>query len=187
LVSFIAVEAILSQPIESQELSVRSEAAFIRLWETERPRLWRLAARVAGSVDAADDLTQEVGLRAAQAFVNLRRLESGPAWLTKLTIHTALRWRERRREVQFLSASLPTPERGPEAQALQHEAMLRVQSAIDALPETLRTPLILHYWEGMSCRELAQTLELPLGTLLSRLFAARKRLRKELSDELFEP
>ncbi|MBB6048942.1 RNA polymerase sigma factor [Armatimonas rosea] len=174
----------LSQPVEQSESQARCERAFARLWEVERPRLWRLAVRVAGSVDAADDLVQEVGLRAAQAFPSLRRLESGPAWLTKLTVHTALRWRQRRRELELLDSTLLSPERGPEEQTLQRDSAARTRAAIDTLPETLRTPLILQYWEGLSCREIAETLELPLGTLLSRLFAARKRLRKELHDEL---
>lgn len=165
--------------------SLCSDAVFARLWEAERPRLWRLAVRVSGSADAADDLTQEVGLRAAQAFAGLRRLESGPAWLTKLTVHAALRWRQQKREATLLDSALLSPDSGPEATTLQRDAAAQVQRAIEALPETLRTPLILHYWEGFSCRELAETLELPLGTVLSRLFAARKRLRKELPHDLF--
>ncbi|WP_309708379.1 RNA polymerase sigma factor [Armatimonas sp.] len=171
----------LSQPVGT---SLRSDAVFAQLWEAERPRLWRLAVRVSGSVDAADDLTQDVGIRAAQAFSELRRLESGPAWLTKMTVHTALRWRQRQRDASLLDGTFLSPDSGPEETTLQRDAAARMRSVIDALPETLRTPLILHYWEGLSCREIAEALEIPLGTLLSRLFAARKRLRKQLSDEL---
>ena len=164
--------------------AARSAAGFARLWEAERPRLWRLAARVSGSVDAADDLTQEVGLRASQAFSQLRRLESGPAWLTRMTVNAALRWRQQRTHLAVLDSTLATLEPGPEATSLRQEAAARTRAAIEALPETLRTPLILHYWEGMSCQEIATVLELPLGTLLTRLFTARKRLRKELTDDL---
>ncbi len=178
LVSSLVVEAILSQPVESFESLARSETVFSRLWEAERPRLWRLAVRVSGSVDAADDLVQEVGLRATQAFPSLRRLESGSAWLTKLTVHTALRWRERRRELERIDDTLLSCVQGPEEQTLQRDTATQLRTMIDSLPETLRTPLILQYWEGLTCREIAETLELPLGTLLSRLFAARKRLRQ---------
>lgn len=180
-VSFIAVESILNP---SQNPVAQRTAAFERLWESERPRLWRLAARVSGSVDAADDLTQEVGLRAAQAFPQLKRLESGPAWLTRMTVNAALRWRQQQRDLAGLDGTLATSEPGPEATTLRHDAAARTRAAIDTLPETLRTPLILHYWEGMSCQAIATVLELPLGTLLTRLFTARKRLRKELADDL---
>jgi len=57
-----------------------------------------------------------------------------------------------------------------------------LRAAIDALPEKLRTPLLLHYMEGFSEREIAGVLGIPVTTVKSRLYRARKALRMELED-----
>jgi RNA polymerase sigma-70 factor, ECF subfamily len=173
-----------------QGLDVRRRAAFERLWERERPRVWRLTARLSGCPDAADDLTQEVGLRALAAYGNFRGAAAESTWLFRIAVNAAIRWREQSRTAQrhtVITNGVPDMagplESSPERQAMQAEATARLHRALDVLPEELRTPLLLHAWESMKYREIATLLEIPMGTVMSRLNAARTRLRRELSDE----
>ena len=68
--------------------------------------------------------------------------------------------------------------------ALDAPALSPLQSAIQALPEQLRTPLLLKYMEGMTEKEVAEALRLPVSSVKSRLFRARKLLKQELNEEV---
>lgn len=162
----------------------RRHAAFARLWEQERERVWRLIVALSGSRDDADDLTQEVGIRALEGFGRFRGLSAPATWLHRITINTTLRHRERWRESLALDNNAPASEAGPERRALQADTLQRTQAAIERLPDELRTPLVLVAWEELSYKEIATLLEIPLGTVMSRLHTARQRLRKELGDAL---
>jgi RNA polymerase sigma-70 factor (ECF subfamily) len=174
----------------------RGENVFGTLWEKERPRVWRLTARLSGSVDAADDLTQEVGIRALAAYPRFRRQAAVSTWLYRIAVNAVLRWREQQQAavvtdadvVGRLVSTLPTPE----GIALQTETVTRLYAALDTLPDDLRTALLLHVWEGMKYlhvwegmkyREIAEVLEIPTGTVMSRLHTARQRVRAALKDE----
>ena len=61
---------------------------------------------------------------------------------------------------------------------------LELREAINALPEALRTPLLLKYMEGMTEKEVAEALRLPVSSVKSRLFRARKLLKQELNEEV---
>ena len=62
-----------------------------------------------------------------------------------------------------------------------------LQEALDALDERFRTPLLMVFVQGLTCRETAEHLDLPLGTVLSRIHRARKQLRRALSFEQQSP
>jgi RNA polymerase sigma-70 factor, ECF subfamily len=162
----------------------RRQAAFSRLWEQERERVWRLSVALSGSRDEADDLTQEVGVRALEGFGRFRGLSSPATWLHRITVNVALRHRERRRESVALDTDAPSGEMGPERRALHADMLQRTQAAMERLPDELRTPLVLVAWEELSYKEIATLMEIPIGTVMSRLHTARQRLRKELGDAL---
>lgn len=162
----------------------RRQAAFSRLWEQERERVWRLSVALSGSRDEADDLTQEVGVRALEGFSRFRGLSSPSTWLHRITVNVALRHRERRRESAALDTDAPSGEAGPERHAVHADTLQRTQAAIERLPDELRTPLVLVAWEELSYKEIATLMEIPIGTVMSRLHTARQRLRKELGDAL---
>ena len=163
------------------------QAQFDRVWQMHRPRLWRLAARLAGDLDLADDLTQEASARACAAWGTFRRDADAFTWLYRITVNVALRDRERRKTTLNLDASeainLPAPDAlSPEQTALQAETCTRVRAALDRLPDDLRATLILQMYEGLKYREIADALDIPLGTVKSRLNNALLRLREELKD-----
>jgi RNA polymerase sigma-70 factor, ECF subfamily len=167
-------------------VSVRQHTAFARLWDKERERVWRLIVALSGSRDEADDLTQEVGIRALEGFGRFRGLSSPSTWLHRIAVNVTLRHRERRRESFSLDleTEIHTKEAGPERLALSADTLSRTQNAIERLPDDLRTPLVLLAWEELSYKEIAALLEIPIGTVMSRLHTARQRLRKEIGDVL---
>lgn len=161
---------------------------FEPVWRLHRPRIWRLVARLAGDTDLADDLTQEVSVRAFQAFADFRGKASASTWLYRIAINVVHRHWERR-SLQPVSldttevAALPADETaGPEAAALQAELRPVVWAALERLPEELRTTLILQIYEGLKYREIAEVLDIPIGTVKSRLNSAMQRLREELKE-----
>ena len=94
-------------------------------------------------------------------------------WLTRIVINECRNIGRRRRRVQPVADVEPPPADEPPD----------LTDELSALPEKLRTPLLLHYLEGFSLEEAAATLRVPIGTVKSRLHLARKALRLELEKE----
>ncbi len=163
------------------------QAQFERVWQQHRARIWRLLARLAGNVDLADDLTQEVSVRAFQAFDSFRGRCSEFTWLYRIAVNVAHRDRERRRESLALDAPAVAricadEAQGPEQAALKADLSPVVCAALERLPDDLRITLILQVYEELKYREIAVILDIPIGTVKSRLHAAMQRLREELKD-----
>jgi RNA polymerase sigma-70 factor, ECF subfamily len=160
---------------------------FEAVWEQHRPRIWRLVARLAADVDLADDLTQEVCLRAFRAFPEFRGQASALTWLSRIAINVVNRHRERVRpepippEAPELAACIQA-DKSPEERAVEAERNLAIGAALARLPEALRTTLVLQLWEGMKYREIASILEVPISTVRWRRHEAIRRLREELRD-----
>jgi RNA polymerase sigma-70 factor (ECF subfamily) len=162
-------------------------AAFERFWQPHRPRVWRLAARLAGNADLADDLTQEISLRAFQGFATFRGGSSAYTWLYRIAVHVVLRHRERLvlETVPYGDApEVADPASDPQAGLLQSEVRPVVWAALNRLPEDQRTAVILSIYEELKYREIAEVLQIPLGTVKSRLHAGMIHLREELKDAL---
>src|SRR5436305_1718150 len=173
---------------DSSHLMAAQREQFEQLWQEHRLRIWRLVARLAGSTDLADDLTQEVSLRAFQAFGSFRGEADAFTWLYRIAVNVVNRHRERRRELLPLDApevaQLPADTAcGPETMALQADRRAMVWSAIERLPEEMRTTLVLQVYEGLKYREVAATLNVPVGTVKSRMNHAVRRLREEVRDQ----
>jgi RNA polymerase sigma-70 factor (ECF subfamily) len=146
----------------------------------------RLAFRVAYSVlrhrQDAEDVAQEAFVRAHRRFRQLRERQRFRAWLVRMTWRLALdRQRTDRRRAQRERAhSIVDTTTGPLQQVLSRERGARLWAAIDALPEKLRIALVLSGIEGYDVSEVATLLEVPQGTVKSRLFLARRRLKEQL-------
>ncbi|HUK36562.1 MAG TPA: RNA polymerase sigma factor [Vicinamibacterales bacterium] len=145
-----------------------------------------LAFRVAYSVlrhrEDAEDVAQEAFARAYRAFHQLRERERFRAWLVRLTWRLALDRRrgDRRREARELAhAELQPFANGPESVDANYRSR-ELWRAIDTLPDKLRMALVLASIEGHDLAEVAALLRLPLGTVKSRLFLARRRLKEQL-------
>jgi RNA polymerase sigma-70 factor (ECF subfamily) len=148
------------------------------------PELLRVATRLCGDAAAGEDLVQEACLQAWRSF---HRFESGTncrAWLYKILLFTYSAQRRKRARQPFLvdidtatDAALvvepPTPD------MLTAEA---VRGAFDRLPDLFRTLVLLVDVEGLTYREAADALNVPIGTVMSRLSRGRRMLRLELAQ-----
>jgi RNA polymerase sigma-70 factor (ECF subfamily) len=153
-----------------------------------------LAFRVAFSVlrqrEDAEDVAQEAFAKAYRSFRQLRDRSALRAWLVRMVWRLALdRQRSNRRrsirETDHIDRSPPGPTTVDEVAARERAAQL--WAAIDALPDKLRLVIVLAGIEGHDVREVARLLGLPDGTVKSRLFLARQRLKEELRWTLSNP
>lgn len=130
----------------------------------------------------AEDVAQDALLRAYRNFHRLRDRERFRAWLVRMTWRIAIdRIRSAgRRERREQAAINSTPSANAEDLAASSEFQRCLHSAIDELPEKLRVVIILAAIEGHDVHEIAKLLEVPEGTVKSRLFSARKQLTETL-------
>jgi len=142
------------------------------------PRLWRYCLVVTGSAQFADDLSQSTCLRAlekAHLYTPGTNLKSWVfriaqrIWLNELR---AAAVRQGGGMTTLEENQIPEIKPGPESNLLIKEVLLQV----GALPEAQRATVMLVYAEGYSYRQAAEILEIPVGTVMSRLAAARARL-----------
>jgi RNA polymerase sigma-70 factor (ECF subfamily) len=159
---------------------------FERIWLEHRDRLHRLAVRLSGCPDAADDLLQQASVNAFQGYARFRNKSDIYTWFYRITVNVTLRWRERRSNtIPFDSPeieSMISSHLDPQKQAELSELRPAVWKAMETLPEDIRTTLILQLYEGLKYREIALMLDIPIGTVKSRLNTAIHRLREELKD-----
>ena len=142
--------------------------------------LYRYAYRLTGSAADAEDLTQEAFCKAQSCFSQLRDRARAKAWLFSILRNAYLqRARDRRREAP-LSLDDVGEVAGPLPEPLPDVGPEQLQQALGELPESFRTPVILFYFEEFSYRDIADQLDLPLGTVMSRLSRAKAFLREKL-------
>ena len=130
----------------------------------------------------AEEVAQDAFARAFRRRAQLRDRERFRAWLTRMTWRLAIdRWRADRRRAAREQFSAPDAWRpSTEDLASARERSAHVWRAIDNLPDKLRIVIVLSAIEGHDTRELASLLDIPEGTVKSRLFTARKTLAENL-------
>jgi RNA polymerase sigma-70 factor, ECF subfamily len=151
-----------------------------QLVEQHYESLFRYAFRLSGSSSDAEDLTQDAFCQAQLKIRQLRDATRVKAWLFSILRNAYLhRVRDARRErVVPLDCAADLPERLSEP--LPEIDSQRLQEVLNELPEDFRTPLILYYFEDFSYRDIAEQMEVPLGTVMSRLARAKAHLRARL-------
>ena len=168
--------------------------AYELLVERYRNKILNYVARYCGSTTDAEDLTQEVFIKAYLAIKKFRGQCSFQTWLFQIANNVCVdRFRRTRRERVAYSLDDPVEtdegevEReipdwswDPQAVAESRELQARVQKALSGMSEKLRSVIVLHDLEGLRYEEIAEILQIPLGTVKSRLFNARIELRNRL-------
>lgn len=142
--------------------------------------LYRFAYRLSGSSQEAEDLTQETYCQANRKLAQLRDGARAKAWLFSILRNVYLHKLRSIKRMQELSpeALAEIPERLPDP--LPDIDQVQLQKALNELPEDFRTPLLLFYFEDFSYRDIAEHLQVPLGTVMSRLARAKAHLRGRL-------
>jgi RNA polymerase sigma-70 factor (ECF subfamily) len=165
--------------------------------------VYRFALRLAGAADVAEDLVQETFLRAWRSFGQYSPGTRAKSWLFTICRNVFLRQVERgQRHSEIVEKEAPrgdagagdmanplwseTRETDPEGRFFHQIVDDQVLAAIDALPEEYRTSVVLSDLEGLNYQEIADLMEVPVGTVKSRLFRGRRRLQKELYDYAVE-
>jgi RNA polymerase sigma-70 factor, ECF subfamily len=157
-----------------------------REFETRLVESSTLAFRVAFSVlrqrEDAEDVAQEAFAKAYRSFRHLRERDRFRAWLVRMTFRMAID-RQRANKRRMVREQAIDRERGPTTSdaVSAKERAEQLWLAIDALPEKLRLVIVLAGIQGHDIREVAALLDVPDGTVKSRLFLARKRLKEQLS------
>ena len=162
--------------------------------------LYRTALRLCGGHEAdAEDLLQEAVLKAFRSFDQLRELEAGLGWMLTILTRThlnALRSKRRRAETfmgdfddgAFEEALMEWhPMQSPEELVVSQAQRDRLIDAVDSLEPELRVTVVLAELEDLSQRQVAAMLEIPPGTVASRLFRARRKLRTLLEAPVARP
>jgi RNA polymerase sigma-70 factor, ECF subfamily len=144
---------------------------------------FRLAMGVLRNRADAEEVAQEALLRAYRAFPRLRERQAFRSWLCRIAWRLAVDRRRGalRRERREVAAQHKPPGPSAEQLAASNELGTHLGRALDELPAKLRQTLLLAAIEGHSMREVAQLLDLPEGTVKSRLHAGRKILAEKLS------
>jgi RNA polymerase sigma-70 factor (ECF subfamily) len=185
-------ELVLIQPGHTAETDLQrdaTEGALRREFEERLAECGPLAFRVARGVlrntADAEDVAQDAILRAYRRFDKLRDRARFKAWLVRITFRLALDRAKSSNRRQHRETSWAQPERKPapptaEDLAAANQFRSRLDRAVDELPEKQRLVLLLSAMEGHSLEEVAALLNIPMGTVKSRLFFARKQLAEKL-------
>lgn len=163
-----------------ERLVAGDEAAFRQLYRDHAGEVFRLARRFVHSDAEAEEVVQEVFVAAFRYIDRFRGQARLRTWLYRVTVNRALkrqRWWRRRREVgpdpiERFEVTAP----GPERNAAGREALTLLQECLDRLEARKRAVIVLHELEGFDTREIAEILDCPRSTVLTRLARARAEL-----------
>lgn len=160
--------------------------------------IYALLLRITEDVKEAEDLTQETFLRALKSIKKFRGDADLKTWLFRIAINQSknrLRWWKRRKREKMVSMDAPindsqmplsetfsSDSKNPEENVLQKEQMTTLLKALQALPDIFREAVVLCDIEGLSYEEIANVLEINIGTVKSRIARGREELRKKLED-----
>ncbi|MCS3919804.1 RNA polymerase sigma factor [Fervidibacter sacchari] len=145
--------------------------------------IFRFLRNLTGSKEDAEDLTQQTFLRAWEALSSFRGDSSLSTWLHSIAYREYTHWLRSRREFVPLDEIVDMPDE----QANQNLEAVLLRWAIYRLDPEHREVFVLHYVQGFSVSEIAKIVGVPAGTVKSRLFFARQKLRELLSDIIPEP
>ena len=157
-----------------------SQRSVQQLVEAHYAALYRYAYRLTGSAADAEDLTQETFCQAQLKLAQLRDPARAKAWLFSILRNGYLHRVRASKQEHAVSLDWvgELPDRLPEP--LPEVEPQQLQKALGELPEAFRTPVILYYFEDFSYRDIAEQMDLPMGTVMSRLARAKAHLRARL-------
>lgn len=152
--------------------------------------VFRLCLSILDNSAEADEATQDVFISALSSLDTFRGDSDFTTWLYRITVNLCRNRLRKRQAKERLFRTLQVIFRfgvdssvHPEEIVIQHEADYTLRKSVNTLGEKHRLPIILHYYHDFSIAEIAQILDIKEGTVLSRLFTARERLRSDLNKK----
>ena len=174
------------------ELVTRAQSgdrnAFSELVRTHAQGVLNVVYRMCGNMQVAEDAAQETFIQAWLRLSSYRPQASLRSWLYRIAVNSAIDMLRKEKRIMpgaVEDLRLTDSGPGPEAMVASYERTELVQEAIQSLPDASRGVLVLREYEGLSYQEIAETLDIPVGTVMSRLNYARKLLREKLEVQLF--
>lgn len=171
-------------------------SAFNRLMETHERRMYAVALRMCANREDAQDCLQEAMLRIYRSISSFKSQSSFATWVYRITMNTCLDELRKKKNKQNTSLDSlldmgwsPQDETSsPERQTIQEEARQYLHKAIQTLPEDMRSAIVLRDIQGLTYEEIAQALDINVGTIKSRISRGREKLREKLKQkpELFD-
>lgn len=150
------------------------------------PAIYRIAWRILGNADDADEILQDAFLQAHQ-FESANNVDNRVGLLKRLTVCRALDLLRRRRgDLSLDDVTIANPESGPVAQAVGKELESRLREAIRQLPQREAEVFSLRYFDELSNQEIAETLNLKTAAVATALYKARTKLAGILADLIRE-
>jgi RNA polymerase sigma-70 factor (ECF subfamily) len=159
--------------------------AFEEIVRRYQRRVYGVAFRIVRRHDVADDVAQEAFIRAHQALHSFDAARPFGPWICRIAANLAINHvrspEAREEELPAGHAETPAPDHGgPLSGVLEKEARAMLDAALERLPAEQRAVFVLRVVEELSYREIADALEISLGTVMSRLSRAREKLRAAL-------
>ena len=176
---------------DTQLLALAAESqrdALDALYTAYKSRIYTFLLRFLGDPELADDVTQEVFVRAYTQLATYKPAHKFSTWLLSIASHLAIDQLRRRRFLALPLEDVPFLEWvtdlgvGPEQSALEGEQQDEIQSYLRRLPSKYRAVIVLRYWYDLSYEEIAQALKLTPALVKARLHRARELLARYMKD-----
>jgi len=182
----------ISTQINDTELVIKAQNgdrnAYGDLVRTHSQGVLNVVYRMCGNKHLAEDAAQEAFIQAWLKISSYKPRSSFRSWLYRIAVNAAIDMLRKEKRVlpdavedYYLMDSSP----GPESMLTSSERAELVRKAVVGLPDASRAVLVLREYEGLSYQEIAETLDIPIGTVMSRLSYARKLLKEKLEMYLF--
>jgi len=179
-------------PANETELVARAQSgnrnAYSELVRIHAQGVMNVVHRMCGNLQIAEDAAQETFIQAWLRLPSYRPQSSFRNWLYRIAVNTAIDMLRKEKRIlpdTVENMSLPDSQPDPESMVASSERTEMVQAAVLALPDASRAVLVLREYEDFSYREIAEALDIPVGTVMSRLNYARKLLKEKLEVQLF--
>lgn len=182
----------------AEALREGAECAYEELLNRFQQPVYNLALRLLGDATEASDVVQEVFLKVFRNIGSFRGRSTLKTWIYRITVneaHNARRWffRHRRREVELdthpedtrhWKEAIPDRRRSPYEVAVEREQHVMIEAALGRLNPIFREAVVLRDITGLSYEEIAEILNVSLGTVKSRILRGREALREQLAGSL---
>ncbi len=184
---------VMVQAVSERDLVIRAQNgdrnAFSELVRIHAQGVRNVIYRMCGNAQLAEDAAQETFIRAWQNLSSYRPGTPLRNWLYRIAVNAGtdmLRKEKRILPDDIGDLHLTDGRPNPETLVSQHERAVLVQKAILSLPGASRAVLVLREYEELSYHEISSTLDIPVGTVMSRLNYARKLLKDKLAQKLLQ-
>ncbi|MFC6041201.1 RNA polymerase sigma factor SigW [Paenisporosarcina macmurdoensis] len=186
------MDALINKRIK--EVLKGDQNAFAEIVELYQDKLYRICYRMLGNKHEAEDIAQEAFVR---AFINIHTFDTNrkfSTWLYRIGTNLCIDRIRKKKPDYYLDAEvagteglnmysqIASKEELPEQEVLKMEMQDRVQYEISRLPDKYRAVIVLKYMEDLPLQEISDILEMPLGTVKTRIHRGREALRKQLSN-----